>query len=1462
MPNRISTLVALFKFVLRALQAPLALKVVLAKVGCWCRCHSPTTGTLLVNGSGTNTQTFANTTFNAGASALTANLNSATSVEILLGTITRNAGGTVNVGATNATEIVNGTLTIQAAKSVLVSAASNGIAYMTVNGTDWATSSAAATGAGNVTAMTVVAGGYVTNATTYSASINDLLNNGNTTALNANETVSTLTFDNTAGNTTAETISETTTHALTINTGGILESSNSTGATISGTGTGNITAGAGNELVIFVENATAANGLTISAIIKGGIAVTKSGAGNLSLSGANTYTGATYLDQGTITLGSATALGTGTLNINGGTLNVSGALAVTNAQNWNANWTFTGSNTLTLGNSTDGTTLGANVVLTNSASTLTIAGAITGAFSLTETGGGTLALNGTNTFSGGLILNGGTLQLNSAAALGTGTFTITSGNFDNTNATLTTLSNNVAQVWNGTSFTFNGTHTLNMGTGAVALGQNETVFVGGNTLTVGGNIGGSTTSTGAVNTQASPFSLTLGNSTAGGSGTLVLSGNNSYNGGTIITNGTLVLSGNNIGTGNTTLNANGNLDINQGGNSTSSALGTGTLVINGGKIDNTSTGGNQTVATNNAVNLNSSFTYVGSNASLNLGTGNVTLGVTPTITVSGNTLTLDGVVSGAFGLTKAGAGDLVLGGNNTYTGATLVSAGTLELSANNALGVNALGTTVSSGATLQLDNGYQTGSGNSSSTGSLLTISGNGNGNGTVTAAALLNAATVNATSYWDGNIALSGNATISSGAGTSGCLTLGNGTALTNFTQLPLNYAGNISNISIGNNTLTFIGNAGTETFINSNITGNQGNVIVNTAGTVEYNSAANSYTGLTTIQNGTLIVNTNSNGSNYTIGQSNPALGGNLGILGNIVIGTTTGTGNTAILEIASGVAHPINYLSTVLVNQSGEFNTNNNAQTISNLTMNGGYITTGTGLLATNGNSSITIQANGNTSLISGNFNMGGAGGGTLTNINVTHATRSAVDGVVSDLDINATLTGGSFIQTGNGIVALTNQQINAGTTLVQNSFTGSAEVQGGTLIITASNALGASNNLANEGTQVDAGAQLQLVQTSGNAAIAVPNELLTLNGSGPGGAGALENVNGTNSWAGSVIANSSATINTAANSLNFTGTYSSNISSSTGATLTFMGAGNTTISTPLAGASNNLNLAANMSAGSSLFISNATTNNTYTGTTTVNSGILELQGNTTANTFYGNGSVHTLGGTALINNSNTLTVNTGGTLLTDTNNTLGPSVNMVLNGGTWETNAANAGGTGLTAFSSTNGVAAQSSFTETLNTLTLTANSNLTLGSGSNIINFAASNTANWTPGQTLYIYNWVGNFASNISGNYVEGLNGGGGQDQITFNGGTTETNFAGLDGSAYTGQLGEIIFVNPQDPSFGFNGLTGNFDAVITANGEVVPFITAVPEPGTVAAGASLAGLALLREWRRRKNRAAPAVVA
>jgi autotransporter-associated beta strand protein len=163
---------------------------------------------------------------------------------------------------------------------------------------------------------------------------------------------------------------------------------------------------------------------------------------------------------------------------------------------------------------------------------------------------GTLRLSGANTFSGGLTVqttgNRTILEINNAAALGTGTLTLTGGSaasgndsirINNLTGSALTLSTNNAQDWD-TNFIFgmdlngNGTgSSLNMGTGAVSLGStsataSRTVNVHSNTLTVGGVISNGTTTNSLTKT---------------GSATMVLTGANDYTGDTTVSAGTLTL---------------------------------------------------------------------------------------------------------------------------------------------------------------------------------------------------------------------------------------------------------------------------------------------------------------------------------------------------------------------------------------------------------------------------------------------------------------------------------------------------------------------------------------------------------------------------------------------------------------------------------------------------------------------------------------------------------------------------------------------------------------------------------------------------------------------------------------------------------------------------------------------------------------------------------------------------------
>ncbi len=146
--------------------------------------------------------------------------------------------------------------------------------------------------------------------------------------------------------------------------------------------------------------------------------------------------------------------------------------------------------------------------------------------------------------------------------------------------------------------------------------------------------------------------------------------------------------------GTTTLNA-GQININA-----ATAIGGGSLVINGGTLGNTS-GAAVTLSTNNAQTWAADFAFAGSD-NLNLGTGGVTLGsAARTVTVSLNVLTVGGVISGSGGLTKAGAGTLTVNAANLYSGTTSISGGTLALGSSGSF-ANSPAISVAAGATLDL----------------------------------------------------------------------------------------------------------------------------------------------------------------------------------------------------------------------------------------------------------------------------------------------------------------------------------------------------------------------------------------------------------------------------------------------------------------------------------------------------------------------------------------------------------------------------------------------------------------------------------------------------------------------------------------------------------------------------------------------------------------------------------------
>jgi MYXO-CTERM domain-containing protein len=174
-------------------------------------------------------------------------------------------------------------------------------------------------------------------------------------------------------------------------------------------------------------------------VVSGTGSLTKSGAGLLTLAGANTFTGGTTVTAGKLTLGNASALGTAAATVTGGELDLGG-------------FTLAKSVTLSAGTLSHGT-------LSNSALSVaagTVSANLAGSTTVTKTGAGTATLAVANTYTGATAVQAGTLALGDAAALGTSTVTVAIGatlDLAGLNVTGATLLLNGGAIANATAYT-------------------------------------------------------------------------------------------------------------------------------------------------------------------------------------------------------------------------------------------------------------------------------------------------------------------------------------------------------------------------------------------------------------------------------------------------------------------------------------------------------------------------------------------------------------------------------------------------------------------------------------------------------------------------------------------------------------------------------------------------------------------------------------------------------------------------------------------------------------------------------------------------------------------------------------------------------------------------------------------------------------------------------------------------
>jgi autotransporter-associated beta strand protein len=249
------------------------------------------------------------------------------------------------------------------------------------------------------------------------------------------------------------------------------------------------------------------SGTTFSGVIKntsGVLALTKNGTGTFRLSGSNTYSGITNVNNGLLTAQNANALGAttaGTIVANGATLVLfdytypSEALTIsgngyepkgalrTSTTLSNTTVTFPGNITLAANSQ-----IGAEIASVQ----FNITGVVSGAFNLTKIADGVLTLSGANTYTGITTVSVGTLKLNNTAALGTiaGGTVVSSGAALDLNginySALETLSIAGTGVSSG-GVLFNSNATAATFVGAVTLTANSTITTA-NQITLSGNI--------------------------------------------------------------------------------------------------------------------------------------------------------------------------------------------------------------------------------------------------------------------------------------------------------------------------------------------------------------------------------------------------------------------------------------------------------------------------------------------------------------------------------------------------------------------------------------------------------------------------------------------------------------------------------------------------------------------------------------------------------------------------------------------------------------------------------------------------------------------------------------------------------------------------------------------------------------------------------------------------------------
>ncbi len=624
------------------------------------------TVTGVISGAAGSTLTFGTSSQNGTVILTNANTYSG-GTTIAVGTLQLGNGGTTGTLSTSSTIVDNGTFAINRSNAV-------------AQGVDF--SGAPITGTGGFTqagsgTTTLTAANTFSGATNVSAGS---LNLSNALALQ-NSTLATggtgIIFDASVGS-----------HAFTV--GGLA-------------GSGNLAladnAGSPNAVAITVGSNNFSN--AYSGALSGAGPVTKIGTGLQALSGANTYTGGTNINAGTLQFGKLTSTpATGGIAVNTGAtlaINVGGS----------GEWTTGASGAGTIGGLLAGVggqsgsaitytgAVGLGFDTTNAPSTQTYSNAIANvgtSLGITKLGTGTFALTAANTYTGATTVNGGTLTVGGSGTLGSGSY---AGNITIASGATFNYASSANQTLSGThsgagALTVNGTGTLTL-SNAATTGFPSIAYTGGTTI----NSGKLKLDVTARSNDSGGFSLGVMNVAAGG--TLELFTSKTVAFGTqdaLVANGTVI-----SGSGTINKTGSGVVDLWYSGSGTSPSIKnfTGQINIQAGILSNQTSGDWSTSAGLMSVDISSgaSFDLRTSDAVINKLTGSGNVGASHTeahtLTIGGGNgnaafsgvITNGGIASGTgvISLTKIGTGTQTFNGtdSSTYTGTTNVKSGTLLL---------------------------------------------------------------------------------------------------------------------------------------------------------------------------------------------------------------------------------------------------------------------------------------------------------------------------------------------------------------------------------------------------------------------------------------------------------------------------------------------------------------------------------------------------------------------------------------------------------------------------------------------------------------------------------------------------------------------------------------------------------------------------------------------------------------